>query len=135
MTQSFNGLCRSVKNCITNTYAATTLDIYSHMTDTMQMQAAVNIDRKIGGTDAQMPEVKQIPEQSTNMPVNATYEPTEPLPSRFRERYESRAPDASIRSTITSGKAASIQDFQTASERSSTSTPKPATNAKPSSPK
>ena len=39
--------------------AATTLDIYSHMTDTMQMQAAVNIDRKIGGTDAQMPEVKQ----------------------------------------------------------------------------
>ena len=54
MTQSFNGLCRSVKNCITNTYAATTLDIYSHITDTMQQQAAVNIDRKIGGTDAQM---------------------------------------------------------------------------------
>ena len=58
----------------------TTLDIYSHMTDTMQMQAAVNIDRKIGGTDAQMPEVKQTPEQSTNTPVNTTYEPTEPHP-------------------------------------------------------
>ena len=29
MTQSFNGLCRSVKNCITNTFAATTLDIYN----------------------------------------------------------------------------------------------------------
>ena len=41
MTQSFNGLCRSVKNCITNTYAATTLDIYSHMTDTMQMQKEI----------------------------------------------------------------------------------------------
>ena len=80
MTQSFNGLCRSVKNCITNTYAATTLDIYSRMTDTMQMQAAVNIDRKIGGTDAQMPEVKQIPEQSTNTPVNEPYKPTEPHP-------------------------------------------------------
>ena len=50
------------------------------MTDTMQMQAAVNIDRKIGGTDAQMPEVKQTHEQSTNTPVNATYEPTEPPP-------------------------------------------------------
>ena len=39
--------------------AATTLDIYSHVTDTMQMQAAVNIDRHVGKTDAQMPEVKQ----------------------------------------------------------------------------
>ena len=36
--------------------AATTLDIYSHITDTMQQQAAVNIDRHIGKTDAQMPE-------------------------------------------------------------------------------
>ncbi len=35
--------------------SATTLDIYSHITDTMQRQAAVRIDRKIGGTDAQMP--------------------------------------------------------------------------------
>lgn len=34
--------------------SATTLDIYSHITDTMQRQAAVHIDRKIGGTDAQM---------------------------------------------------------------------------------
>ena len=58
--------------------AATTLDIYSHMTDTMQMQAAVNIDRKIGGTVAQMPEVKQTPAASANTPVNAPYEPTEP---------------------------------------------------------
>lgn len=37
------------------TLSATTLDIYSHITDTMQRQAAVHIDRKIGGTDAQMP--------------------------------------------------------------------------------
>ena len=37
----------------------TTLDIYSHMTDTMQMQAAVSIDRKIGGTNAQMPVAEQ----------------------------------------------------------------------------
>ena len=35
--------------------AETTLNIYSHITDTMQRQAAVHIDRKIGGTDAQMP--------------------------------------------------------------------------------
>ena len=37
----------------------TTLNIYSHITDTMQQQAAARIDREIGGTDAQMPEVKQ----------------------------------------------------------------------------
>ncbi|MCL1830807.1 MAG: site-specific integrase, partial [Oscillospiraceae bacterium] len=29
---------------------------YSHITDTMQQQAAVNIDRKIGKSDAKMPE-------------------------------------------------------------------------------
>jgi len=39
--------------------SATTLDIYSHITDTMQRQAAVRIDRKIGGTDAQMPTVQE----------------------------------------------------------------------------
>ena len=40
----------------------------------------LRIDRKIGGTDAQMPEVKQTHEQSANTLVNATYEPTEPHP-------------------------------------------------------
>ena len=39
-----------------NISAETTLNIYSHITDTMQQQAAVCIDREIGGTDAQMPE-------------------------------------------------------------------------------
>ena len=39
--------------------SATTLDIYSHITDTMQRQAAVHIDRKIGGTDTQMPTAGQ----------------------------------------------------------------------------
>ena len=67
----------------------TTLDIYSHMTDTMQMQAAVNIDRKIGGTDAQMPEVKQTPAAITNTPLTATYEPSElhpePVPRKIRK--------------------------------------------------
>ena len=76
-----NGMdVKTLSATIGHVSAATTLDIYSHMTDTMQMQAAVNIDRKIGGTDAQMPEVKQTPAASTNTPVNATYEPTEPHP-------------------------------------------------------
>ena len=57
------------------------------------------------------------------------------FPSRPRERYASRAPDVSIRSMITSGKAASIRACQTASGRSSTSTQKRESNAKPSSPR
>lgn len=36
--------------------AATTLDVYSHVTDTMQEKAAVSIDRKIGKSDAQYQE-------------------------------------------------------------------------------
>ena len=36
--------------------AETTLNIYSHITDTMKQQAAVRIDREIGGTNAEMPE-------------------------------------------------------------------------------
>ena len=39
--------------------SATTIDIYSHITDNMQRQAAVNIDRKIGGTDAEMPRFEE----------------------------------------------------------------------------
>ena len=55
-----NGMdVKTLSATIGHVSAATTLDIYSHMTDTMQMQAAVNIDRKIGGTNAQMPVVVQ----------------------------------------------------------------------------
>ena len=68
---------------------STTLDIYSHMTDTMQMQAAVNIDRHIGKTDAQMPEVRQTPTATQNTPVNAPCAPTEanrePTPRKIRK--------------------------------------------------
>lgn len=39
--------------------AATTLDVYSHVTDTMQEKAAVSIDRKIGKSDAQYQEEKK----------------------------------------------------------------------------
>ena len=75
------------------------------------------------------------PAESTNTPTNASYEPTEPHPEPIPRRSVRAVRDASIGSTITSGKAASIRACQTASERSSTSTLKPATNAKSSSPR
>ena len=40
---------------IGNVFWATTLNIYSHVTDLMQQQAAVKIDRQIGKTDTPMP--------------------------------------------------------------------------------
>ena len=59
----------------------TTLNIYSHITNTMQQQAAVRIDRKIGGTDAQMPEpieVKVCDEPSRDVATEAVFEPYKP---------------------------------------------------------
>ena len=51
----------------------TTLNIYSHITDTMQQHAAVRIDREIGGTDAQMPEPEPL-KASEPTPTKATPE-------------------------------------------------------------
>ncbi len=55
--------------------SATTLDIYSHVTDTMQKQAAVKIDRQIGKTDAPMPpdEQKKHTDQSGFQPYKSKY--------------------------------------------------------------
>ena len=51
------------------------MDIYSHITDTMQRQAAVHIDRKIGGTDARMP-TEECEERKDTAPVEFTpYKP------------------------------------------------------------
>ena len=57
---------RTLSTIIGHISSATTLDIYSHVTDTMQKQAAVRIDHQIGKTDAPMPpdEQKQHTDQS-----------------------------------------------------------------------
>ena len=59
----------------------TTLNIYSHITDTMQQQAAVRIDREIGGTNAEMPEPpppKACDEPSHENATEAVFEPYKP---------------------------------------------------------
>ena len=55
--------------------SATTLDVYSHVSDTMKMQAAVSIDRKIGGTNAKMPEPEKVPEGTEKTPQTPKFEP------------------------------------------------------------
>lgn len=61
---------KTLSTTIGHVSAATTLDIYSHITDTMQRQAAVNIDRKIGKPDAVMPEQESTPPRGENPPVS-----------------------------------------------------------------
>ena len=68
---------RTLSATIGHVSSATTLDIYSHITDTMQRQAAVHIDRKIGGTDAKMPEVEETPAPEIKSPVSPKLEPVE----------------------------------------------------------
>ena len=46
---------KTLSTIIGHISSATTLDIYSHVTDTMQKQAAVRIDHQIGKTDAPIP--------------------------------------------------------------------------------
>ena len=55
-----------------------TLNIYSRVTDTMREQAAVKIDREIGGTDAPMPKAKDEPRQPETSDIDEIFEPYEP---------------------------------------------------------
>ena len=66
---------KTLSTIIGHVSSATTLDIYSHVTNTMQKQAAVKIDRQIGKTDAPMPqeEKKQHTDQSGFQPYKGKY--------------------------------------------------------------
>ena len=74
-----NGMdIKTLSAMIGHVSAETTLNIYSHITDTMQLQAAVKIDREIGGTDAQMPEStppKTSEQPTTKVPTEPKFEP------------------------------------------------------------
>ena len=63
----------------------TTLNIYSHITDTMQQQAAVRIDREIGGTNAEMPEPPPPKVSDEPTPENATETVFEPYKPKIRK--------------------------------------------------
>ena len=58
--------------------AETTLNIYSHITDTMRAQASVKIDRKIGGTDAPRPTAKDEPKMTQMTDLDENFEPYVP---------------------------------------------------------
>ena len=64
---------KTLSSIIGHVSSATTLDIYSHVTDFMQQQAAVRIDRQIGKTDAPMPAPEPAPK-----PKPAAFSPAQP---------------------------------------------------------
>ena len=74
-----NGMdVKTLSAMIGHVSSETTLNIYSHVTDTMRAQAAVKIDREIGGTDAPMPEAKDEPRQPETSEIEENFEPWKP---------------------------------------------------------
>ena len=74
-----NGMdVKTLSAMIGHVSSETTLNIYSHVTDTMRAQAAVKIDREIGGTNAEMPEAKDEPPIAETSDVDENFEPYTP---------------------------------------------------------
>ena len=74
-----NGMdVKTLSAMIGHVSSETTLNIYSHVTDTMRAQAAVKIDREIGGTDAPIPEAKDEPRQPQTSEIEENFEPWKP---------------------------------------------------------
>lgn len=71
-----NGMdVKTLSTTIGHVSSATTIDIYSHITDTMQRQAAAKIDRQIGGTEAEIPTVVERSRVDTTPPDFEPYKP------------------------------------------------------------
>ena len=76
---------KTLSTMIGHISAETTLNIYSHITDTMQQQAAVRIDREIGGTDAQMPEPPPIKACEPTLAKTTSEKEFEPYKGKIRK--------------------------------------------------
>ncbi len=71
-----NGMdVKTLSTTIGHVSSETTIDIYSHVTDTMQRQAAAKIDRQIGGTEAEIPRAEKQVRVDTLPPDFEPYKP------------------------------------------------------------
>ncbi len=81
-----NGMdVKTLSTMIGHVSAETTLDIYSHITDTMQQQAAAKIDREIGGTNAEIAETSESKASADKPQENATEAKFEPYTGKIRK--------------------------------------------------
>ena len=82
-----NGMdIKTLSAIIGHVSAETTLNIYSHVTDTMRAQAAAKIDREIGGTNAPLPEPTESKVSDHPPSQNATETIFEPYTPKVRKR-------------------------------------------------
>ena len=65
---------RTLSGILGHTNASFTLDIYSHITDTMQLQAAARIDKGIGKNGDALKEIEKVSADSDKKPVFAKFE-------------------------------------------------------------
>ena len=71
-----NGMdIKTLSAVLGHTSSETTIDIYSHITDKMRQQAAVKIDRKISGTEAQISQDDERVRVDTDQPEFEPYKP------------------------------------------------------------
>ena len=85
-----NGMdIKTLSAMIGHVSAETTLNIYSHITDTMQQQAAARIDREIAGADTPIPEPtatdKTSDSEADNQPTEPKFEPYKPIGGKIRK--------------------------------------------------
>lgn len=106
--------------------SATTLDIYSHVTDSMQLQAANKIEKEIGKNEQFGANESPIGKLSAKRKTRRIRR----ISSRIKEKSESRAPAVCIRSAKTSGQANIHPPEQTARRYSEMYLPKQEKNAK-----
>ena len=71
-----NGMdIKSLSATLGHNSSETTIDIYSHITDTMQRQVAAKIDRQIGGSNAEIPRAEEQARVDTLPPDFKPYKP------------------------------------------------------------
>lgn len=71
-----NGMdIKSLSSMLGHVSSATTIDIYSHITNTMQRQAAAKIDRQICGADTEIPQVNERERVDITQPEIELYKP------------------------------------------------------------
>ncbi len=71
-----NGMdIKSLSSMLGHVSSATTIDIYSHITNTMQRQAAAKLDRQICGADAEIPQAEERVRVDTTPPDFEPYKP------------------------------------------------------------
>jgi len=81
-----NGMdIKSLSGMLGHVSSATTIDIYSHITNTMQRQAATKIDRQIGGRQELPPADDEIPRDEERVRIDDSQPDFEPYKPKVRK--------------------------------------------------